>query len=156
MYVIFPATDVVDESYLALVAQEQANPTGSQDTANNNNNNNHIENNNHDLVEEEEAIPVTPPIPVITVTTSEASLVPKVFHSTRAEQSVANSKIKLVNNISRTPSPVRKEQQQQQQQQLQCIFQSEKSTFEQFPTGGLSAKVTFKSIQPPPGKGNDC
>ena len=35
MYVIFPASDVVDESYLALVSQEQgeANPTGLTSTS---------------------------------------------------------------------------------------------------------------------------
>jgi hypothetical protein len=35
MYVIFPAADVVEESYLALVSQEQseANPTGLTSTS---------------------------------------------------------------------------------------------------------------------------
>lgn len=76
MYVIFPAVDVVEESYFALVAQEQseANPTGLTSTSH-----------RSDLLELE-------------VTSQEQQQHRPVFHDTKGEQLRAQRQLSITSN----------------------------------------------------------
>ena len=96
MYVIFPADEVVDESYFALVAQEQANPTGAAPAESNNNNTEDDDEEDRASAEDDNGNELEHD-PSFLDNNKEITTT-RVFHSTEKEQISAEQKIQEVNS----------------------------------------------------------